>query len=166
MPSKSKITFIEPLLTSAMVLERHIDACIRDSSPYGLTQFKILLSIERYVRRSKNKAKGIDKCSQSMIAECWGVSEAAISRQVSILDEDKLLTRSHDPDEQRRSVLKLTAKGKNFVSKTMRMVDRELSRIFRPISKTSRNQLASHLNKVLESLSKNTHHYDISDYNS
>ncbi len=175
MQRKSQIAFIEPLLTSSMVLERHIDGCIREATPYGLTQFKILLSIQRSARQSrpskspKSSASGkksqAQGCCQSAIAQGWGVSEAAISRQIAALAKDRLITRSHDPDEMRKSMLGLTAKGKAFVSKTLRMVDKEMGRIFRPVSKTSKNQLASHLNKVLEALSKNTHHYEISDYN-
>ncbi len=164
MRRKSKIAFIEPLLASALVLERHVDAFIREGSPYGMTQFKILLSIQRLAGKSKKRTGKKEGCCQSVIAQCLGVSEAAISRQIAIMEDDRLLTRSHDPDEKRRSVLGLTAKGKSFVSKTMRMVDKELARIFRPISKTSRNQLASHLNKTLESLSKNTNHYEIAGY--
>jgi DNA-binding MarR family transcriptional regulator len=162
-PRKSKIAFIEPLLTSSMVLERHIDGCIREATPYGLTQFKILLSIQRC---KKTGTKHIQGCSQSAIAQGWGVSEAAISRQIAILAKDKLITRSQNPDEMRQSIVSLTARGKSFVSKTMRMVDKELGRIFRPMSRTAKNQLASHLGKVLEALSKNTLHYEISDYNS
>ncbi len=145
-----------------MVLDRHIDGCIRSATPYGLTQFKILLSIQRSMAGPKKR----QQCCQSAIAQGWGVSEAAISRQISVLATDRLLVRTHDPDEKRRSVLALTAKGKAFVSKTLRMVDTELGRVFRPVSKTSKNQLASNLSKVLEALSKNTHHYEISDYNS
>jgi DNA-binding MarR family transcriptional regulator len=169
---KSKIAFIEPLLTSSMVLERHIDGCIRENTSYGLTQFKILLSIQRAGKprtgskslkgqKSKQKSKGggenRESCCQAVIAQGWGVSEAAISRQIAMLAKDKLITRSHDPDEKRKAVLGLTAKGKSFVSKTLRLVDKETSRVFRPISKTMRNQLAAHLRKVLESLSKNIH---------
>ncbi len=172
MQRKSRIAFIEPLLTASMVLERHIDGCIREATPYGLTQFKILLSIQRSKghgggsEKGRKSAKGkIPGCCQSAIAQGWGVSEAAISRQIAALAKDKLLTRSHDPDEMRRTILGLTAKGKAFVSKTMRTVDKEMGRIFRPVSKTSKSQLAAHLNKVLEALSKNTHHYEISDYN-
>mgnify|MGYP002345218016 CR=1 FL=1 len=150
MPRKSKIAFIEPLLTASMILERHIDGFIRqaNSDSYGLTQFKILLSIQR-------SKKSLD-CCQASIAQLWGISEAAVSRQIGILAKDKLITRSSDPDEMRKTVLGLTAKGKTFVSKTMRMVDKELSRIFKPVSKTTKGQLATHLYKVLESLSKNT----------
>ncbi len=161
MRRKSKIAFIEPLLASAMVIERHIDSCIREAGQYGISQFKILLSIQRLAGNSK-KGLGIKgRCCQSVIAQHLGVSEAAVSRQISVMASDRLLTRTHDPDEKRRVVLGLTAKGKGFLSKTMRMVDKELARIFRPISKTSRNQLASHLNKTLESLSRNTDHYQV-----
>lgn len=100
-------------------------------------------------------------CCQASIAEGWGVSEAAISRQINMLAKDKLITRSQDPDEMRRSMLGLTAKGKSFVSKTMRMVDKELSRIFRPVSKTGRNQLTANLNKVTELLLEHIPHCDI-----
>lgn len=158
-----------------MILERHIDGCIRQTTPYGLTQFKILLSILR-AKKSAAKAstKSIGKiagrsahksashdCSQAAIAEGWGVSEAAISRQINMLVKDKLITKGQDPEEMRRSVLGLTAKGKAFVSKTMRTVDKELAKIFRPVSKTGRNQLTANLNRVTELLLEHMPHCDI-----
>ena len=155
-----------------MILERHIDGCIRETTPYGLTQFKILLSILRANRTAKRSPSKISRkysaqktdchdCSQAAIAEGWGVSEAAISRQINMLVKDKLITRTQDPDEMRRSVLGLTAKGKTFVSKTMRTVDKELGKIFRPVSKTGRNQLTANLNKVTELLLEHIPHCDI-----
>lgn len=148
---KSKVAFIEPLLASAMVLERRIDACIREQTAYGLSQFKILVSIRRSAG-TKNQGD----CSQAAVAHVWGVSEAAISRQIALLAEDKLITRHFDPNEKRRVMLGLTAKGKTFLSKTMRSVDKELGRMFRPMSRTAKNQLAAHLRKVLDILSTDT----------
>lgn len=157
---KQKVTFIEQLLASSMVLDRHIDSFFKDKTKYGLSQIKILMSIHRSIICKKAKL-----CSQSVVARLWGVSEAAISRQVVILEHDKLITKVFDPNEKRRVILRLTAKGVRLVEKTTTLLDKELTRVFRPLSENSKKQLALQLEKVLESLSTNTNHYEITDIN-
>lgn len=157
---KPKIPFVEPLLAAAMVLDRHIDSFIKENTGYGLSQFKILVSIERAFDCKKSY-----ECSQSAIAQLWGVSEAAISRQASLLERDKLIQRTSDPNEGRRVMLKVTAKGKKMVAKTMQVLDKELSRIFKPIPNPKRLQLSNHLKKVLKALAGNTSHYHLTDIN-
>lgn len=157
---KPKVAFIEPLLASAMVIDRHIDSFIKEKTSYGLSRIKILLSIDKAILCKKAK-----RCSQAAVAQLWGVSEAAISRQVGILEHDKLITRGFDPLEKRRAILKLTAKGERLVIKSTALIDKELARIFRPVSDNMKKQLTQQLGKVLESLSKNTLHYEITDIN-
>ncbi len=149
---KSKVPFVEPLLASAMILERHIDASIKQVSDYGLSQFKILASIERAAQ-----CKGLEDATQSAIAELWGVSEAAISRQAAILEHDKLLIRTPDPTERRKIVLRLTAKGKLFVTNTVQHIDKELAKIFKHISINKRQQLGKDMYTVAETLTRYIH---------
>ncbi len=157
---KPKIQFVEPLLCAAMVLDRHMDSFIKENTGYGLSQFKILVSIER-----AHDCKKSYECSQTAIAQLWGVSEAAISRQAGLLERDKLIQRTSDPNEKRRVMLKVTPKGKKMVAKTLGVLDKELARIFKPIPNPKRLQLSNHLKKVLKSLSTNTDHYHSTDIN-
>jgi len=155
---KSKISFVEPLLISAMVIDRHIDSLIKNHTDHGLSQIKILIALEKaYMSRRE------ERCSQSNIAQAWGVSEAAISRQADVLEEAGLVKRKVDKDEQRRSILKLTPKGKRLVNKISGIIEKELARLFKPLSETGKKQLANHLKKVLHALSTNTRHYDITE---
>lgn len=149
---KTKVPFVEPLLASAMILERHIDASIKQVSDYGLSQFKILASIDRAAQ-----CKGLQHATQSAIAELWGVSEAAISRQAVILEHDKLLIRTPDPSERRKIVLKLTAKGKQFVSNTVQHIDKELGKIFKHVSLHKRQQLGTDMHTIAETLTRYIH---------
>lgn len=157
---KQKVAFVESLLASSMVLDRHMDSFIKEKTKYGLSQIKILLSIDRAVLCKKARL-----CSQSAVAQLWGVSEAAISRQVVILENDRLITKVYDPNEKRRVILKLTAKGMRLVEKTTVLLDKELARIFKPLSDHSKKQLEVQLGKVLEALSININHYEITDIN-
>lgn len=152
MVQKGKVPFIEPLLTAAMILERHIDSSIKQVSDYGISQFKILASIDRV-----HQCKGLMDVSQSDIAELWGISEAAISRQAVILEHDKLLIRTSDPKERRRIILRLTAKGKTFVTHTMQHIEKELNAIFKKISINKRQQLSKDIYTVAEILTKYIH---------
>lgn len=152
--------FIEPLFVSAMVLERHMDSTLRTQVSSGMSQLKILIAIDRTHICSQGK-----DCTQSLIAHALGVSEAAISRQILNLEKDKLVTRGHDPSEKRRVLLKLTAKGKKNMLKSLGILDKELKRVLKPLSETVEAQLVTNLKKVLESLSKNTHHYEITNIN-
>jgi DNA-binding MarR family transcriptional regulator len=156
MIKKPKIAFIEPLLAASMVIDRHLDSYIKEKTPYGLSHIKILLSIERAFINDKTKL-----CSQAAVAKLWGVSEAAISRQIILLEKERLITRNSDPNEKRRVILKLTAKGRRLLSKSSMLIDKELARIFKPLADTTKVQLQQHIQKVLEALSKNTNHYQI-----
>lgn len=152
--------FIESLFVSAMVLERHMDASLRAQEFSGMSQLKILIAIDRTHLCSQGK-----DCTQSLIAHALGVSEAAISRQILNLEKDKLVIRGHDPSEKRRVLLKLTAKGRKSMLKSMSILDKELKRVLKPLSRTVEAQLVTNLKKVLEALSKNTHHYEINSIN-
>jgi DNA-binding MarR family transcriptional regulator len=148
-PAKLQVPFIEPMLASAMMLERYIDACIKKISDYGISQFKILGSIER-----ATACKNIESINQSELARFWGVSEAAISRQVSHLEKDKLLVRYHDPRERRCVILKLSAKGRTFVAHVAHHLEKEFVRLFKPLSASKKDQLGKDMHRVAEILDK------------
>lgn len=177
-----KNPFIESLLVSAMVMERHLDTYLKEHELYGISQLKMLVAIDRAGVCQKAMLKANQKstskfalpptdclkihmCTQSMIAHALGVSEAAISRQVLGLENDNLLVRSHDPTEKRRVILSLTEKGRKVVIKSLNIMDKELSRLMKPLSESTEKQLAINLKKVLEALSTNTHHYEITAIN-
>lgn len=157
---KPKVGFIEPLLVSAMVIERQIDSVIKNHTDYGLSQIKILIAIEKMTLFKKQEL-----AIQSTMAHLWGVSEAAISRQVTVLEEGGLIRRKTDPDERRKIMMRLTPKGKRLAHKISGIMDKELTRLFKPISESGKKQLDYQLKKVLQALSTNTRHYDITEIN-
>ncbi|QGQ20026.1 winged helix DNA-binding protein [Cellulomonas sp. JZ18] len=64
------------------------------------------------------------------LAECLGVSKAAVSKRVPGLVARGLVASGADPRNARRVVLSLTAEGARVVHEASELLDRELGRLF------------------------------------
>lgn len=91
----------------------------------------------------------LGKCTQNDIARFKGVSEAAVSKHVSVLIEKKLLKRTADTTDARKSLLSLTLRGKAFVLRAQLRIIREMETIYAEITPTERALVGPVLEKML-----------------
>ncbi len=77
---------------------------------------------------------GSTDMSPSEIAEAMQIPAHNISRKIGALEKGGLIRRSLDPNDARRRVLSLTAKGKEVSSQAQTALDEEVGRMLATLS--------------------------------
>ena len=90
--------------------------------------------------------------SQTEVAQFLHLTEATVSRHLATLEKGKYLTRKEDPNNRRKHVLALTAKGQKAFAKAHGVIENELKDIFGPIPKKDRALIADAFEQVLAKL--------------
>lgn len=116
-------------------------------------------------------ASGVRRKHYSVLAtidEAGPLSQAAIGRRlaldrsdlhaiVSDLEGDALIERARDPEDRRRNVVRLTAKGRTALKRLDARVQAAQDDLLAPLSAAEREQLRALLTRVVE------HHADAAD---
>lgn len=96
----------------AFVLGRQSDQVLQERLGIGLSQFKIMLTLE-----------WSPHIQQKQIAERLGQTEASISRQMKLLEEQGLLNNTVNPANRREHIIRLTPKGERFTEEAKEILD-------------------------------------------
>jgi len=121
---------LQPILSIVLIFKKIADRVLRSELDITMAQFRILVAIQH----------GSD-LSQQKIAEFWGMTEASASRQVDILGRSGLISKTRDPRDSRKHVLKLTKKGLEDIKLASRLMNGVFDRIFKDISDKDKNNL-------------------------
>ncbi len=121
----------------AAVMSKQADQLLQDQLGLGLSQFKILMVLE------KNK-----NVQQSFISDCLGQTEASISRQIQLLQDKNLLTSEPDPKNRRKHITTLTPKGLQHVEAAMQTMSKHFGPEFMGMGDKQFAQLVSNLNDL------------------
>jgi DNA-binding MarR family transcriptional regulator len=92
------------------------------------------------------------KTSQSQIADFLYLTEATVSRHISALEAEKLLTRKEDPTNRRKHILEMTPYGTKAFAAAHEIIERELKDIFDIIPVTDRAQITKAFEGVITKL--------------
>ena len=116
------------------LLERHC----------GLTfsQFRMLMAIEK---------KG--RVSQAEIAKFHGLTPAAVSRQIDILLEKKLIAKSKHSPTRREHVLQLTPAGQRQTADALAVLHDPFAKIFSSLSRAEQIKFSDIVAKLLNTIS-------------
>ncbi len=104
----------------------------------SFAQFKMLMAIWH---------RG--EISQKTIANFHGLSEAAVSRQIEQLVNEKLIIRRINESNRREHLLSLSAKGKTCVNRATKILDTHFNRLFNVLGRQKR-KFTELLNTLLE----------------
>ncbi|MBI3495084.1 MarR family transcriptional regulator [Candidatus Berkelbacteria bacterium] len=107
----------------------------------SFTNFLILMALRRH-----------EKVSQKIIADFLDLTEAAVSRQIEILVEKKLVARSENETNRRAHILTLTAKGIRELESAFKELDQTFEHIYQNISARQRKEFITLLDRLLEEL--------------
>ena len=112
-----KLTFT--LHELVQVLDLSADSLL--TAKYGVTgsQFVFLATLE-----------DVEPTDVTTLAECLGVSKAAVSKRVPGLVEAGWITTAADPHHGRRVVLTLTDRGRDLVERAGRDLDAQFTALF------------------------------------
>ncbi len=128
---------IRPVMQLRAGLDRISTLILRDTMGFGVSQFRIL-----YVLAYK------PDITQKDIASFWDVTEASVSRQVSILVRRGYVTRSP------KSVISAT--GKKALDKAMKYLNDHYEKLFEDFSTKDRKIAIDILEKLLEKVKTST----------
>ena len=122
----------------SIVLGRIGDNALQTDCGYGMSQFKILWVLMTH-------EEGV---LQTTIASWLNQTEAAISRQVGLLDEEGLITKQVDPQTRRNHIVRLSTKGKKLATNAMSVLAKEYKPNFAVLSDNEQELLNALLEKV------------------
>ena len=126
---------------SNFLIEKHLDQRLTETKNISFAQFLVLLPI-RYHRF----------CSQSAIADSLSLTEATVSRHMTALTEENMLTRKEDPVNRRKHILALTAKGEKSMDKAQEVIEEVLKDVFDVIPLKERAYITSAFDQVTSNL--------------
>ena len=127
------------------LVQKRLEQKLLEIKGITFSQFLILLPLH-----CKERAK--EHASQADIAEFLHLTEATVSRHISSLEKDKMLTRKEDPENRRKHMLELTTKGAEEFSRAHKIIETELKSIFEVIPTGDRTQIIHTFDIVLKKL--------------
>jgi DNA-binding MarR family transcriptional regulator len=89
---------------------------------------------------------------QHHIAECFGLSAAAISRLIDVLVDKKYLTRTVDAANRRRHTLQLTDLGQEKVTQSIELIRTMEKELYSVLSEQELDQFKSMLQRLVEKM--------------
>lgn len=120
------------------VLGRVADRTLQDSSGYGMSQFKILWMLYKH-------SEGV---LQTNIAGWLNQTEAAVSRQIRLLNDQGLLSVEVDPENRRNHVVVLSETGRLFAQNAMKILLKEYEPFFADLDEKDMQKLNELLEKI------------------
>jgi MarR family transcriptional regulator for hemolysin len=123
------------------LVEKRLEHQLHEKKEISFSQFLILLALHCNTRTS-----------QSQIADFLYLTEATVSRHISALEEEKLLSRKEDPTNRRKHILTMSAKGQRAFSRAHAIIEDALKELFKDIPSTERSQITCAFNRVITKL--------------
>jgi DNA-binding MarR family transcriptional regulator len=124
--------------------DKVVDVRLREKTTIGLSQFKIIYSI--------NEMQG---CSQCQIARSLGLTEAAVSRQIALMEQSGLVEVGVSEVNLRAKTVVLTSRGLKTMEEAWRVVDDVDHELWREVSvddKALAQKTMAHIVKRLETM--------------
>jgi MarR family transcriptional regulator for hemolysin len=121
------------------LLIKQLDQILLEQLGIGYAQYKILRTL------ADNKISG-----QRQIADELGQTEASISRQIKLLQDDGLVQSRIDPNNRRQHLSRLSRKGQRFTSAAEELFARYEHNLFdtlKPKEQTALHQTLLRLDK-------------------
>jgi DNA-binding MarR family transcriptional regulator len=91
-------------------------------------------------------------CGIKAIAEKFGMTSSAVTQLVNGLVDDGLLSRSHDADDARKTVLQMTPRGKRALATVHRLREKVARSMFEAISDEELRGLRAMHRKMIDHL--------------
>lgn len=126
------------------VLGKVADSTLQECCGFGMSQFKIIWMLNVH-------HKGV---LQTTIASWLNQTEAAVSRQIALLQQDDLISKEVDPSNRRNHIIRLTTKGDKMAKGSMDVLVKEYQPYFDVLSKAEQQQLNAMLEKIFYKVCK------------
>ena len=134
-------SFMYLLHKTYFLIEKKLEHKLHEDKGISFSQFLILLGV--HCKKS---------ASQNDIAEFLFLTEATVSRHVSVLHKSRYLKRIDDKKNRRKYILLLTPLGLRKFSRAHALIENELHSIFNVIKLSKRNSISAAFTDVLQQL--------------
>jgi DNA-binding MarR family transcriptional regulator len=124
---------IQPLMKLRAKLDRIVNLTLRKKMGFGASLFRILMAL--------TMRPGI---TQKEIADFWDVTEASVSRQVSILERRGWV--------KRKPAMAITPLGTAMLEKARGTMDNVFEKLFKKISDKKRRAAAAILEELISNI--------------
>ena len=121
------------------MMEKQSDAVLFEQFGLGFSQFKIMMALEHH-----------QGGQQKEIAQFLGQTEASISRQIKLLEEADFISVGEQPENRKKHVITLTARGKQVSSDAMRALNTFYTPILDTMTQPEQMSVLSSLGKVYD----------------
>jgi len=143
LPQDFSKSFMYSIHQMYFLVQKHLEQSLLKSKSISFSQFMILVGFH---------CSGSLPVSQSLIAEHLYLTEATVSRHVSVLVSRGLLSRLDDKENRRKHIIKITAKGKKVFQEAEAIINTELNSIFSVIKEKDRESIMKNFSGVLSVL--------------
>lgn len=136
------IEFIGPALRLTFLVDKRINELLKTHLHVGLSSIKMLFLLKEHPR-----------AHNSFIAKAWGMTDAAVSRQMNILVRKKMVTVQQVPGLGRVRSYVMTKEGLQCTRKAQQIIKTELSVLFAPMTERNKKQFVTSVSQALACVS-------------
>jgi DNA-binding MarR family transcriptional regulator len=123
---------------AVFLLDKMSDQILQDRLNLGFSQFLVLMALA-----------GQPKAPQKFVAAQLDQTQAAVSRQVDILVDLKLVSRMQNPENRREHILALTKSGLKAYRDGLSAIDERFDKLFSIWQKSEKANLIQALDKLV-----------------
>lgn len=122
---------------TAGILARQSDQVLQERLGIGMSQYKILMMLQRNPNVQQRK-----------LAECLGQTEASISRQIKLLCEKGMMVIKVNPKSRREHITILTPRGNKMTDAASQVLEQYHGPILEQLSEKQQQQLIEMLTVI------------------
>ncbi len=134
-------SFMYSLHETYFLVEKRLEHCLTENGGITFSQFLIFLPLHCG-----------DEVSQSDVATFLHLTEATVSRHITTMARDGLLTKKEVTGNRRKHTLTFTPKGSAAFKKAHTIIENELKEIFAIIPEKDRSKISHTFDTVLTTL--------------
>jgi|GEM_PF-589549 len=131
-------SFMYSLHQTYFLVQKRLEQKLSHTKGITFSQFLILMGLHCKAHSS-----------QSVIADFLYLTEATVSRHISVLEKEKYLTRKEVLGNRRKHILMMTPRGSKEFARAHALIERELKDIFEDIPAKDRLLIAKNFNRVI-----------------
>lgn len=128
----------------SFLLDKLADRTLQDELDLSFSQLRILIAINRN-----------SEVTQKKIACFWDMTQAAVSRQIELLIEKKLVAMHENVHNRRENHLSLTPSGEKILEDAHSLLDSKYEAIFKIVSPREREVFEDIVHRLLGELCEN-----------
>lgn len=124
----------------------HKLACITDRLAAHVLKNQFNLTFPQFFILMALKKRG--NISQTTVAQYHGLTEAAISKQITQLQKIQYVRKKINASNRREHILQLAPQGSEIIKKAMKILSQHFATIFNILSKEDQKSFGQNLEKV------------------